>query len=114
MNIILCVGKIAMPTFITLIEIGAEHQAKNLQNVRERYEEAVEIVESNGGEVKGTYFGDIAGYDVLTISEFPDRQSFDKADILYNMSEEVKADAVEVRPYDEFASLVDEALSEMG
>lgn len=99
-----------MPTFITLIEIGAEHEAEAMRNVTERYEEAVALVESHGGEVKDVYYGDIAGYDAMVVSEFPDRASIDRADVRYSMSPSVKTDVFAVHDREEFEALVDEAL----
>ena len=103
-----------MSTFITLIEVGAEHEAEAMRNVGERYEEAVALVESQGGEVKGTYYGDIAGYDAMVISEFPDRESLDKADIRYSMTPSVRTDVFEAHEQASFASLVEETLREHG
>lgn len=106
------VGLTTMATFVTLIEIQPEHAAEGMQNIEERYEDATQLVEAHGGEVKGVYYGNIAGYDALVISEFPDRESFEKADILYSMEPSVEADAVQVHPYDEYVDLIDEALGE--
>ncbi|MFB6117857.1 GYD domain-containing protein [Halosegnis sp.] len=101
-----------MPTFVTLIDIRPDHQAEAIQNVRERYEEAVALVESQGGEVKGTYYGDIAGYDALVVSEFPDRASLERANALYSMDPSVETEVTQVHTQAAYADIVDEALSE--
>jgi len=103
-----------MPTYITLIEFTAEGEAEAIQSARDRYEEAVGLVESQGGEVKGTYYGDIAGYDALVVTEFPDRESFDRADVLYGMNPGLKTDVTEVHTPEEHFSVVEETLSEHG
>lgn len=103
-----------MPTYMTLIEFTAESEVGAIQEARDRYEEAVALVESQGGEVKATYYGDIAGYDALTITEFPDRESLDKTDILYSMSPAVKTDVTEVQSAEAYLSLVEETLGEHG
>lgn len=64
--------------------------------------------------MKATYYGDIAGYDALTVTEFPDRESFDKTDILYSMSPAVKTDVTEVQSAEAYLSRVEETLSERG
>ncbi|WP_435184927.1 GYD domain-containing protein [Halobellus sp. EA9] len=101
-----------MATFLTFIEIQPEHRAEVTRNFDERFEEAVELVESNGGEVKDVYFGNIAGYDAMTVTEFPDRESIERADILYNMDPAIDADVTRVHPSEEYAQLIGEAVGE--
>lgn len=101
-----------MPTFVSLIELRPEHRPEATKNVQERYEAAAAIVESHGGEVVATYYGDIAGYDAMVILEFPDRESFERADIEYSMDPSVETDVFQVRSHEEYAELVERTLGE--
>lgn len=101
-----------MPTFVTLVEFTADLREERLAKAGERYEGSVELVESYGGEVKGVYYGDIAGYDAMTITEYPDRESHDKALLEYDMSPNVKTDSFEVRTPEEHFELVDDVVGD--
>ena len=101
-----------MPTFATLIEYEADAEAEALEQIRERFEDASGLVEAHGGEVKATYFGSIAGYDAMTVTEFPDREAFEKANVMYSMNPAIKAETAEVHSYEEYATLVEETMRE--
>jgi|SRR5690242_7378898 len=62
-----------MPTYVSLIN-WTEQGIKNLKDTMSRLEDFTRLAESKGGSVRETLYT-VGGYDLVTVTEFPDDET---------------------------------------
>lgn len=94
-----------MPTYITLWNY-TQQGIENIDESPDRLDDAVELVESLGGELKAFYLT-MGEYDLVTVGEFPDDDAAAKATLRIAQSGAVSSETLKAWPEDEYRELIE-------
>lgn len=93
-----------MPTYITLWNY-TQDGIENIDESPDRLDDAVELVESLGGELKAFYLT-MGGYDIVTVTEFPDDDAAASALLRIGQAGAVSSETLRAWPEDEYRDLI--------
>ena len=93
-----------MPTYITLWNY-TEQGIENIDDSPDRLDDAIDLLESLGGELKGFYLT-MGRYDLVSVAEFPDDDAAAKATLRIGQSGAVSSETLKAWPEAEYRELV--------
>lgn len=93
-----------MPTYITLWNY-TEQGIENIDDSPDRLDDAVELIESLGGELKGFYLT-MGEYDIVTVAEFPDDDTAAQATLRIGQTGAVSSETLKAWPEDDYRDLI--------
>lgn len=93
-----------MPTYITLWNY-TQQGIENIDDSPDRLDDAVELIESLGGELKGFYLT-MGQYDLVTVSEFPDDDTAAQALLRIGQGGAVSSETLKAWPEDDYRDLI--------
>lgn len=93
-----------MPTYITLWNY-TQQGIENIDDSPDRLDDAVELIESLGGELKGFYLT-MGQYDLVTVSEFPDDDTVAQALLRIGQGGAVSSETLKAWPEDDYRDLI--------
>ena len=93
-----------MPTYISLWNY-TEKGIENIDDSPGRLDDAVELMESLGGELKAFYLT-MGEYDIVTVAEFPDDDAAAKAVLRIAQGGAVSSETMKAWPEDDYRALI--------
>ena len=93
-----------MPTYITLWNY-TQHGIENIDDSPNRADQAAELAESMGGELKEIYLT-MGQYDLVTVAEFPDDDAAAKVLLRVGQSGAVSGETMKAWPEDDYRELI--------
>jgi uncharacterized protein with GYD domain len=93
-----------MPTYISLFNFS-QKGIENVEELPDHLDEAVDLVESLGGELHDFYLT-MGEYDLVTVIEFPDEDAAAQALLRFGQSGLVSSETLKAWPEDEFVELI--------
>jgi len=93
-----------MPTYISLWNY-TQQGIENIDDAPDRLDDAHELIESVGGEVKEIYLT-MGEYDVVSITEFPDDDAAAKATLRIGQAGAVGSNTLKAWPEDGYRELI--------
>lgn len=93
-----------MPTYVSLIEY-TQHGIENVEESPDRLDDAKALAEARGGEML-EFFLTMGEYDIVTISEFPDDESYGKWALGVASRGAVTTETLTAFPEDEYRDLI--------
>lgn len=93
-----------MPTYISLWNY-TEKGIENIDDSPGRLDDAVELMESLGGELKAFYLT-MGEYDIVTVAEFPDDDAAAKAVLRIAQGGAVSSETMKAWPEDDYRDLI--------
>lgn len=93
-----------MPTYITLWNY-TQQGIENIDDSPDRLDDAVGLVESLGGELKGFYLT-MGQYDLVTVAEFPDDDAAATATLRIGQAGAVSSETLRAWPEDDYRELI--------
>lgn len=93
-----------MPTYVTLWNYTPKG-IENIDDSPDRLDDAVELIESLGGELKAFYLT-MGEYDIVTVAEFPDDDAAATALLRIGQAGAVSSHTMKAWPEDEYRELI--------
>lgn len=93
-----------MPTYITLWNY-TEEGIENIDDSPSRLDDAVELMESLGGELHA-YYLTMGEYDIVTVTEFPDDDAAAKALLHIGQTGAVSSETMRAWPESAYRELI--------
>ena len=93
-----------MPTYVTLWNY-TQQGIENIDESPDRLDDAVELVESVGGQIQAFYLT-MGEYDIVTVSEFPDDDAAARAMLRIGQSGAVSSETMKAWPEDDYRELI--------
>jgi len=93
-----------MPTYITLWNY-TQQGIEDIEDSPNRLDDAHELVESLGGEIRGIYLT-MGEYDVVSITELPDDETAAKATLRIGQEGAVSSETLKAWPETDYRELV--------
>lgn len=93
-----------MPTYVTLWNF-TQHGIENIEDSPDRLDNAIELLESMGGELKGFYLT-MGQYDLVTVAEFPDDDTAAQVTLRIGKGGAVSSETLKAWPEDDYRDLI--------
>lgn len=93
-----------MPTYVTLWNY-TQQGIENIEDSPDRLDDAKDLLESLGGELKGFYLT-MGEYDIVTVAEFPDDDAAAHAVLRIAQQGAVSSTTMKAWPEDEYRDLI--------
>jgi uncharacterized protein with GYD domain len=93
-----------MPTYVQLVNF-TEQGVKDIEEGPQRLEEARELMQSLGGEMKDFYLT-MGRYDAVVVSEFPDDESVAEGTLKHLQRGTVETETMRAFTEDEYRDIV--------
>ena len=93
-----------MPTYITLID-WTDQGIEHVEESPDRLDQAKSLIESMDGEMTD-FFLTMGGYDLVTVTEFPDDDTAAKALLRIGKEGNVSTETLRAWPEDEYRELL--------
>lgn len=93
-----------MPTYLSLIEY-TEQGIENVEESPDRLDDARALADSLGGELRD-FFLTFGQYDIVTVSEFPDDQSYAQWALAVGRRGSVSTESLKAFTEDEYRDVV--------
>ncbi len=94
-----------MPTYITLWNY-TQNGIETIEESPDRLDDAVELVESMGGELTDFYLT-MGQYDIVAVTEFPDDETYAQAVLKIAQTGTVSSETLRAFPEDEYRNLIE-------